>query len=57
MYMWTAVMGWKPEEVQVFIAHIRRQMRDPDVHSNWRLRCVYARKPGPVDKAKDDTEG
>lgn len=43
--MWNAVMGWKPEEIQVYIAHLRHQLRDPKVHSYYRHRVVYGRKP------------
>ncbi|KAK3323198.1 S-adenosyl-L-methionine-dependent methyltransferase [Cercophora scortea] len=45
LYMWSAVMGWTKEETQVYIAHLRRQLRDPNVHSWYLHRIVYARKP------------
>lgn len=38
-------MGWKPEEIQVYLAHLRGQLRDPNVHSFCRHRVVYGRKP------------
>lgn len=38
-------MGWSHEEIMVFVAHLRRQVRDPNVHSWYLHRIVYARKP------------
>jgi hypothetical protein len=49
LYMWSAVMGWTPEEIQVYLAHLRRQLRDRNTHAWYRQRVVYGRKPGPVD--------
>lgn len=43
--MWNAVMGWTPTEIQVYLAHLRRQVRDPKVHPWYWQRSVYARKP------------
>lgn len=45
LYMWNAVMGWKPDEIQIFIAHLRRQLRNPRVHAWYLHRVVYGRKP------------
>ncbi|KAM7211100.1 Demethylmenaquinone methyltransferase [Rhypophila decipiens] len=45
LYIWGTVMGWSREEIQVYIAHLRRQVRDPNVHSWYLHRIVYARKP------------
>ncbi|KAK4184084.1 Demethylmenaquinone methyltransferase [Podospora australis] len=45
LYMWSAVMGWKPDEIQVFIAHLRRQLNDKAVHAWYQHRVVYGRKP------------
>lgn len=43
--MWNAVMGWSTEEIKVYIAHLRRQMRDPTVRPWYQHRVVYGRKP------------
>lgn len=43
--MWSAVMGWTPEEIKVYIAHLRRQMRDKTLPTWYPHRVVYARKP------------
>ncbi|OIW32793.1 methyltransferase type 11 [Coniochaeta ligniaria NRRL 30616] len=45
LYMWNAVMGWSPTEIQVYLAHLRRQVRDDNVHALYRQRVVYGRKP------------
>ncbi len=43
--MWNAIMGWSPEEIQVYIAHLRRQMKDRTLQAWYPHREVYARKP------------
>lgn len=43
--MWNAVMGWSKEEIQVYIAHLRRQLKDTKIHPYYRHRVVYGRKP------------
>jgi hypothetical protein len=45
LYIWSTVMGWSNEEIQVYIAHLRRQVRDRNVHAWYRQRVVYGRKP------------
>lgn len=45
MYVWNQVMGWSKEEIAVYIAHLRKQLRDPNVHGYGLMRVVYARKP------------
>jgi hypothetical protein len=45
LYMWNAVMGWSRTEIQVYLAHLRRQVRDNKVHSWYRQRVAYGRKP------------
>lgn len=45
LYMWSAVMGWSPTEIQIYLAHLRRQVRDKNVHPWYRQRVVYGRKP------------
>lgn len=44
--MYAATMlGWSPEEVSVYSAHVRREMRDPTIHGYYRQKVVYGRKP------------
>ncbi len=44
-YMWNAVMGWSPDEIKIYIAHLRLQMKDKTLHTWYPHRVVYARKP------------
>ncbi len=43
--MWSAVMGWSPDEIKIYIAHLRHQMKDKTLHTWYPHRVVYARKP------------
>ncbi|KAI0149624.1 S-adenosyl-L-methionine-dependent methyltransferase [Hypoxylon sp. NC0597] len=45
MYMWTMVMGWTKEEIQVYAAHLRRELRSPNIHAYYPQKLVIARKP------------
>lgn len=38
-------LGWSPEEVTVYAAHVRRDMRNPSFHGYYRQKLVYGRKP------------
>ncbi|KAG9496468.1 hypothetical protein J7337_011244 [Fusarium musae] len=38
-------LGWTPEEVHVYIANFRREIRDRKNHPYIRLKTVWARKP------------
>lgn len=38
-------LGWSREEVAVYAAHVRRQMRDPKSHGYYRQKVVWGRKP------------
>lgn len=38
-------LGWSREEVTVFAAHYRRDLRDPRTHPFYRHHVVWARKP------------
>ncbi|KAJ4285944.1 hypothetical protein N0V88_008205 [Collariella sp. IMI 366227] len=44
-YIWGAVMGWSPIEIQVYLAHLRREMKDSTLHTWYPHRVVYGRKP------------
>ncbi|KAF2177731.1 S-adenosyl-L-methionine-dependent methyltransferase [Zopfia rhizophila CBS 207.26] len=37
---------WSKEEVQVYVAKMKLEMKDPRIHSYVRMRRVWARKPG-----------
>jgi len=38
-------MGWRKEEIDVYNAHLRKELRDPKVHGFYRQRLVWAKKP------------
>ena len=44
LYMCT-MMGWTKEEVMVYAAHLRRELRDPSINGYYRVRVVWGRKP------------
>ncbi|KAI1193469.1 S-adenosyl-L-methionine-dependent methyltransferase [Nemania serpens] len=45
MYMWTTVLGWTREEIAVYAAHLRRELRSPHYHAYYPQRVVIGRKP------------
>ena len=45
MYLATTLLGWSKEEVLVFGAQVRRELRDNDIHKFYRVRVAYGRKP------------
>lgn len=45
MYMWTMVMGWSKEEIQVYAAHLRRELRSPNIHAYYPQKVVIGQKP------------
>ncbi|EAU35311.1 conserved hypothetical protein [Aspergillus terreus NIH2624] len=45
MALLTRVMGWTYTEVQVFLAKMRKGLRDPNTHAYFRVVGVYGQKP------------
>nr|RBQ94387.1 hypothetical protein FVER53263_09898 [Fusarium verticillioides] len=45
LYMANMVLGWTKEEVSVYCAQLRREIRSGKFHPFYRQRVVYARKP------------
>ncbi|XXG94483.1 hypothetical protein Hte_000740 [Hypoxylon texense] len=45
MFMWNTVLGRSLEEMQVFLASYRRELRTRSIHAYLPQRVVYARKP------------
>ncbi|EEP79888.1 hypothetical protein UREG_04734 [Uncinocarpus reesii 1704] len=43
--LFTRVLGWSNEETQVFLAAVRKDVKNPRVHSYCVLHIVYGRKP------------
>ncbi|KAH7142171.1 S-adenosyl-L-methionine-dependent methyltransferase [Dactylonectria macrodidyma] len=39
------LLGWSHEEIQVYIAHVRREIRNRKNHPYFRLKTVWGRKP------------
>ncbi|AEO66840.1 uncharacterized protein THITE_2115309 [Thermothielavioides terrestris NRRL 8126] len=45
LYIFKTVMGWTEEETLVYCAHLRRQLKDPELQPYFLRRIVYGRKP------------
>lgn len=45
MLMWTTVVGWTREEIAIYAAHLRRELRSPHCHAYYPQRVVVGRKP------------
>ncbi|KAM0347399.1 hypothetical protein ACHAPU_004920 [Fusarium lateritium] len=45
MVLFTRGLGWSAEEVEVFLAHVRTDMRDRRIHAWWPIHVVYGQKP------------
>lgn len=41
----TRVGGWKPEEAQVLMAKVRKELADPSLHMYAPIYFVWGRKP------------
>ena len=39
------LLGWAPEEVQVYAANLRREFRSPNIHAYYMQKIVWAQKP------------
>lgn len=39
------VLGWKYEEIQVYVANMRKAIKDPKNHGYYEIVVVYGRKP------------
>ncbi|KAI0203357.1 S-adenosyl-L-methionine-dependent methyltransferase [Astrocystis sublimbata] len=45
MYLFTNALGWSEVQVTVFLARVRREMRDRRMQPYFLIECVYGRKP------------
>jgi len=43
--LFTRGLGWSLDEVRVFVALVRNDMKDQRIHAYWNLSVVYGRKP------------
>jgi hypothetical protein len=37
MATFTRVLGWAPDEVEVFVADVRKEMKDTKIHAYWNM--------------------
>ena len=44
-FMFGNVLGWTQEEMTVFAAHARRELKDLSIHGYWAWQVVYGQKP------------
>jgi hypothetical protein len=45
LVLFTRGLGWSYDEVLVFVARVRADMRDGKIHAYWPIYVVYGRKP------------
>ncbi|KAI9811556.1 MAG: hypothetical protein M1832_000866 [Thelocarpon impressellum] len=43
--LYTRVLGWSHDEVQVLMAKVRKDLRNPNIHAQYDMHVVYARRP------------
>ncbi|KAJ5371981.1 hypothetical protein N7517_003987 [Penicillium concentricum] len=43
--LFTRVLGWSNDDTQIFLAGVRRDIKNPAVHTYCKLHVVYGRKP------------
>ncbi|KAF4963191.1 hypothetical protein FSARC_8769 [Fusarium sarcochroum] len=48
-------LGWTKDEIQVYIAHLRREMRAGKSHAYYRQKVVWGRKPVPKETPADES--
>ncbi|KAK3903142.1 Trans-aconitate 2-methyltransferase [Staphylotrichum tortipilum] len=48
--LFSKALKWSPEQVQVFLVDVRREIKNRNVHAYWPFYVVYARKPGGEKK-------
>lgn len=39
------LMGWQPEELEVYAAKLKAEFRDPKMHGYYWQKIVWAQKP------------
>ncbi|KAL2255852.1 hypothetical protein VTK26DRAFT_2614 [Humicola hyalothermophila] len=49
--LFVKALKWTPEQIQVFLVDVRKEIKNRNVHCYWPFYVVYARKPGgePVE--------
>ncbi|KAK5662737.1 hypothetical protein OQA88_6144 [Cercophora sp. LCS_1] len=43
--LFSKALGWTPEQIQVFLVDVRREIKNRNVHAYWPYPVVYGRKP------------
>jgi len=43
--LFTRALGWSPEELELFLVDVRKNVRDRSIHSYWPIYVVYGQKP------------
>ena len=43
--IFTQVLGWEETEIQVFIAKVKAELKDPSIHLYFPVYFVWGRKP------------
>ncbi|KAK3359098.1 S-adenosyl-L-methionine-dependent methyltransferase, partial [Lasiosphaeria hispida] len=44
--LFAKTLNWTPEQVEVFLIGVRKELKNRSVHAYWPFYVVYARKPG-----------
>ncbi|KAG8529897.1 uncharacterized protein KY384_005378 [Bacidia gigantensis] len=52
--LYTQTLGWKAEEVQILLANVRKDLRNPKIHAQFDFYAVYGQKP--TDAVQDYLE-
>lgn len=43
--IFTRLLGWTADEVRVFMAQLRQDLRDRNIHAYWNFWAMYGRRP------------
>ncbi|APA11946.1 hypothetical protein SS1G_05495 [Sclerotinia sclerotiorum 1980 UF-70] len=43
--LFTRVLGWSVEELEVFLVDVRKDMKDTSIHTYWPIHVIHAYKP------------
>ncbi|KAM0328733.1 hypothetical protein ACHAQA_005146 [Verticillium albo-atrum] len=43
--VYTRVLGWTNEELEILLAKVRRELKDTSIHAYWPIYVVYGQKP------------
>jgi hypothetical protein len=50
--LFTRALGWSADEVRVFMAHLRNDLRNRRFHAYWNFWVVYGKKPAAATEAE-----